>query len=221
MSEKVNLFIQQQKLKQQVVEIWEDAIVEILSNNNSINGKAYILRITRYRNLKFEIELTEQELQDEHNLILTSVIPRLHTAWDRVFNLQKELDWIKSMKERSDDIKEKEHNESQNMVSTRQNYLNFLPSIDRGLIEITELLNALKKPEGLEKIQIEVNELIACTKDFHTQQKSQFDKSEERLTKMLVELQHIRLEINEGLRRISNYILLATAVIAACLVFLN
>lgn len=221
MSDKVNLFIQQQKLKQQVVEIWEDAIVEILSNNNSVNGKAYILRITRYRNLKFEIELTEQELQDEHNLILTSVIPRLHTAWDRVFNLQKELDWIKSMKERSDDIKEKEHNESQNMVSTRQNYLNFLPSIDRGLIEITELLNALKKPEGLEKIQIEDNELIACTKDFHTQQKSQFDKSEEHLTKMLLELQHIRLEINEGLRRILNYILFATAVIAACLVFLN
>jgi hypothetical protein len=82
MSDKLNLFVAQQKLKRQVFEIWDDAVVEVLSKKDSTR-RIYILRITRYKSLQVEIELSEQELLNEHNLVFTSVIPRLHLAWEK------------------------------------------------------------------------------------------------------------------------------------------
>lgn len=134
-------------------------------------------------------------------------------------NLEQELDWIKSMAVRTAREREKARNERQNMVSERQNYLNSLPSIDRGLIEITEELRRLKSLDKLQDIETNTRDINLAAINIHNHQNNHFEKLEEQLSRILVETRHNREDLNDALQRFSNYFLLGVAVISLAIVF--
>ena len=131
-------------------------------------------------------------------------------------DLQKELDWIKAMKQRKDEYRRREEAFSQNTVSLRQTYLNSLVAIDKGLLEISQQIKDINEElRGLHNDAIKSEDELLRSNVAIT---NQLELQNERIERILEQTRQFEVTVNDGVKRITSSILYAAAAIVAVIV---